>query len=157
MTHLIKTIVIGVVVALIASRLWRRWRTAQQNARRQLAMLQFPDFRDALQSQFLAAARATGKPRGLHWKNCELHENPRFAYDRTSGELYALISITVSFEAIAGGDMQDVEAVDNLRSATAIFFHRNGNWTTDGRVVFNLEPAQTLEHYQKSLVPLSNS
>lgn len=47
--------------------------------------------------------------------------------------------------------MEDVEAVSNLRCATAIFVHRLGRWTTDGRVVFNLEPPQALERYQASL------
>jgi hypothetical protein len=30
-------------------------------------------------------------------------------------------------------------------------FHRVGHWTTDGRAVFNLDPAGTLRHYQKTL------
>jgi len=149
--HLIKTIVLGVVAALVAGWLWRRWRAAQKSAQQQLAILQFSELRDYLQSQFLAAADATGKPRGLRWKNCELHDTQLFATDRTNGELYALTGVTVSFEAIPGGDMEDVEAVSNLRSATAIFTHRNNHWTTEGRVVFNLEPSQALEHYKDTL------
>lgn len=117
-------------------------------------MLQFESLLNDLQLEFLAAAAATGKPRGLRWKECDLGDDRLFAQDRANGDLYALVGATISFEAVAGGDMEDVEAVGNLRAATAIFVHRQGRWTTDGRVVFNLEPAQALERYQESLALL---
>lgn len=151
MTHSIKIFVLGTVVAFFAGWLFRRWRLAQQKAQQRLAILEFPEVREALEREFLAAANATGKPRGLRWKDCELHERQIFASDRSSGELVALVGTTVSFEAIAGGDMEDVEAVGDLRCATAIFTYGNHRWTTDGRVVFNLEPDQVLERYQESL------
>ncbi len=157
MLHVVNTIAIGAAIALVAGWLWRRWRTAQQEAKCQLAILQFSDLLGDLQHEFLTAAEATGKPRGLHWKQCDLGEARLFARDSASGELIALVGATISFEAIAGGDMEDVEAVGNLRFATAIFVYRQGKWTTDGRVVFNLEPAQALERFQESLIPVSGS
>ena len=108
----------------------RRWRKAQLEAKRRLATLEFGDLREPLQQEFLAAASATGKPRGLRWKQCDLDEGELFATDRANGDLYALVGTTVSFEAIPGGGMEDVEAVGNLRSATAVFIHRGGRWTT---------------------------
>ncbi|MGI9428030.1 MAG: hypothetical protein ACR2NM_05190 [Bythopirellula sp.] len=154
MAHVAKVLVVGLLVVLVAQLLWRRWRAAQQQAKRQLATLEFADRREQLQSDFLQAAAATGKPRGLRWKQCELHEGQHFATDRANGELYALVGATISFAAIPGGGMEDVEAVSNLRCATAIFVHRAGHWTTDGRVAFNLEPDQALERYHESLQPL---
>ena len=151
MPNVVQVLLIGFVVVLVAQRLWRRWRTAQLGAKRQLATLEFPELLAQLQQEFLQAAQATGKPRGLRWKNCEMHTGELFATDRANGDLYALIGTTVSFEAIEGGGMEEVEAVSNLRAATAIFIHRGGKWTTDGRVVFNLEPEQALAHYQESL------
>lgn len=151
------TAVIGVVVALVAGVLWRRWRTAQLKARKQLAMLEFDDQRSELAEMFLAAASATGKPRGLRWKSCELGAERCFAEDRATGELLGLAGATISFEAIEGGDMEDVEAVGNLRGATAVFIYRDGRWTTDGRTVFNLEPAQTLERFSDALAPIACS
>lgn len=148
---LVAKVLVGIVVVFFAQMLWRRWRVAQQQAKRQLAMLEFADLRATLQGDFLTAAAATGKPRGLSWKQCDLHAGQLFATDSVNGELFSLVGTTISFEAIPGGDMEDVEAVGSLRCATAIFVHRNGAWTTDGRVVFNLEPPQALEHYQESL------
>ncbi len=152
-----KVLVVGVVVVFIAQLIWRRWRKAQLAAKRQLALLEFGDQREPLQAEFLQAAGATGKPRGLRWKQCELHEGELFATDRANGELYALVGVTVSFEAIPGGGMEDVEAVGSLRAATAIFIHRGGRWTTDGRVVFNHEPEQALERYAESLQPIDGN
>lgn len=157
MPHVLTTTAIGAAIALVAGWLWRRWSTAQQEAKCQLAILQFSDRIGDLQHEFLTAAEATGKPRGLHWKQCDLGEARLFARDATNRELIALIGATISFEAIEGGDMEDVEAVGNLRFATAIFVYRQGKWTTEGRVVFNLEPAQALERFQDSLIPLNAS
>ena len=143
--------IIGILLAGVAAFLWRRWRIAQINAFRREAMQVFGEQRPDLAALFLEAASATGKPRGLRWKHCELSGTPHFAIDRVSGELYALLTATISFEAIAGGDMEDVEAVGNLRCATAIFSYRDQSWTSDGRAVFNLEPAQSLERFQETL------
>ena len=117
-------------------------------------MLQLLDDPAALAEQFRIAAAATGKPRGLRWKGCELHRDVVFADDRATGELYALIGATIRFEAIEGGGMEEVEAVSNLRYATAVFVHRGGSWTSDGRTVFNHSPQQALQRYEESLEPM---
>ena len=51
--------------------------------------------------------------------------------------------------------MEDVEAVGNLRAATAVFDWKGGDWTTQGRAVFNLEPHEVLERYGESLEPVT--
>lgn len=151
MDHSIKIVLAGVAIALVAGWLWRRWRAAQLQAQRQLARLQFADERAELEAMFLKAAAATGKPRGLNWEKCQLGDEHVFAVDRVSGELYAMVSATISFSAMAGGDMEEVEAVSNLRYATAVFVYRRGSWHSDGQAVFNLEPAQAVQHYEESL------
>ncbi len=154
MPHVLMITVLGVVLAIVAGWLWRRWRRDQLSAHQQLAILQFEELRDDLQKDFLKAAAATGKPRGLRWKQCDLSDSRCFAEDLASRELVALLGATISFEAIEGGDMEDVEAVGNLRFATAIFVYRQGKWTTEGRVIFNLEPPQALERFQETLRPI---
>jgi hypothetical protein len=83
----------------------------------------------------------------------ELAGPPLFAVD-SKGVLYALVAATISFEAIEGGGMEEVEAVGNLRSATAVFVFRRSEWTTDGRVIFNLEPAEALRRFEAALEPV---
>lgn len=145
--------VAGAALAIVGLLVRRRMAAAQVRAKRQAAMRSFPALRPELAPAFLAAAGATGMPRGLRWKACDLGRDVQFAVDRTTGELFALVLATVSFEAIEGGDMEEVEAVGNLRTVTAVFVYRDGKWTTDGRAVFNLEPAETLAHYAESLKP----
>jgi hypothetical protein len=147
------------VLALAAAGLavlgfWRRGRPGRVFARRQAARDQFHVQRGELEADFLTAANATGKPRGLRWVACRFDPAVLFAADRPSGQLYALVGATVSFEAIEGGGMEEVEAVGNLRYATAVFVHRHGAWTTDGRALFNLEPAQALERFGEGLTAI---
>lgn len=148
-------IVIALVLAALGwfTRGWwgqRRLAGKLPHARESLANEQ-----SRLEREFIEKAPAAGKPRGLTWVACDFHEGAVLAYDRTTGEVYALRAVTVQFEATPGGGMEEVEAVGSLRYATAVFIYRGGSWTTDGRVVFNLGPQETLEKYHSTLTPLA--
>lgn len=123
----------------------RRWGAEVQAERaRELFQLQ----RERLGHQFLRAAAATGKPRGLRWKDCEFGGDVEFARDTRSRQVVALASVTVRFEAVEGGDMEGLPAVGNLRNASAVFYFEAGQWRTAGRAVFNLNPDEALRHFQ---------
>lgn len=109
-----------------------------------------------LEQQFLESAAATGKPRGLVWKQSSFHRQALLARDLATGDLYALVGITIAFEAVVGGDMEDVTAVSNLRCATALLEWRQNKWTTAGRILFNMEPHEATQHYAKHLEPLGH-
>ena len=47
--------------------------------------------------------------------------------------------------------MEEVEAVSNLRAATAVFRVEGGAWATDGRALFNLTPSEAVSYYQDNL------
>jgi hypothetical protein len=146
------------IVVVIAAGAWLAWATLRPAAyRRRIAnsRVQFDKERDACRQQFLAAASATGKPRGLSWKQIDFQDKMLLARDRATGQLVALVGVTISFAAIEGGGMEEVEAVGNLRAATAVFNWNGRHWTTDGRAVFNLEPREVLERYKDSLDPVS--
>jgi hypothetical protein len=144
-----------IVVIGFAAATFKRRRLARAVADREGAIREFSEQRDDLTGLFLRTAGSTGKPRGLRWTGCELSGAPLFAVDDATGELIALVGATVSFAAIEGGGMEEVEAVGNLRSATAVFMHRGDGWITDGRVIFNLEPAEALAKFQGTLRPLA--
>jgi hypothetical protein len=74
-----------------------------------------------------------------------------YARHRDSGELTAFVSVTIGFEAIEGGGMEEVEAVGNLRAATAVFRIERGHWATDGRALFNLNPVEAVAYYKENL------
>ncbi len=110
---------------------------------------QFTQQREHLEADFLRAASLTGKPRGLRWKSCDWGSDVQFARDRRNGEIVALASVTIQFEAIPGSDMEGLPAVGNLRNASAVFFHRWGRWLTTGKAVFNLNPREAIAHFDK--------
>jgi hypothetical protein len=91
----------------------------------------------------------------LAWKSCAFQNGVLLARDRANGEIVGLVGVTIGFEAVEGGGMEDVEAVGNLRASTALFTWDGGDWTTAGRAVFNLEPREVLERYRGNLDPVS--
>jgi hypothetical protein len=108
--------------------------------------------RERLEAKFLQLAGHSGKPRGLRWTNCEFEDDVAYARDRQTSALCAFVGVTISFEAIAGGGMEEVEAVGNLRAATAVFRFEQGRWKTEGRAIFNLNPTEAIAYYQDDLV-----
>jgi len=113
---------------------------------------EFERDRKDLESKFFQDASRSGKPRGLAWKQCAFQDGLLMGRDRANGEIVGLVGVTIGFEAVEGGGMEDVEAVGNLRAATAVFTHNGREWTTHGKAIFNLEPREVLERYGESLV-----
>jgi hypothetical protein len=134
-----------VVAAGVLLILWLRSRGVPVERARQL----FRQQREHLEAQFFQAAANSGKPRGLRWKACEWDDAVEFARDRRSRLLVALASVTISFEAIEGGDMEGLPAVGNLRNASAVFSFDGKRWSTAGRAVFNLNPDEAIRHFGK--------
>jgi len=133
-------LLLGVLLLIV----WRR------SLRPSTAEIQkrFLQQREHLEAAFFTAAATSGKPRGLRWKNCEWESEVAFARERETGRLAALVAVTIAFEAIEGGDMEGVEAVGNLRNASAVFFYDRGRWRTIGRAIFNLNPGEAIEHFK---------
>ena len=141
------------IVAVTAVPLAQRWqrREAQQAAKlfqQQLAQLQVT---------FLERARAIGKPRGLKWLDCDWLETVTFARDRQSQLLTAFAGINIHFEAIEGGDMEDVAAVSTVRDAVAVFHFQNGSWGTGGKALFNMNPQEAIERLVAQFEPIPNA
>ena len=145
---------LAIVLLVVAWLLWALARPGLFARRVGRALRDFARDRQRLEHDFIAAAAATGKPRGLSWKECGFQPGVVLARDRANGEFVGLVGVTISFEAIEGGGMEDVEAVGNLRAATAVFNWNGREWTTQGRAVFNLEPPEVLERYRDSLDPI---
>jgi hypothetical protein len=125
--------------------LWRLFGRGEESvlqARRRLEI-----YRPELERRFFETAAASGKPRGLRWKACEWSPELEMVREKQTGRLAALIGVTIAFEAIEGGDMEDLPAVANLRNACAVFFFHKGAWHTTGKAIFNLNPDEVIERF----------
>ena len=149
-------VVIAVVTVVLAGLLFivPPWREARRRTQQARLQKDFRLQRERLEALFVEQVMNSGKPRGLRWREPDFHNPVVFARDRKTSHLMAFVGLTVSFEAIEGGGMEDVPAVDNLRAATALFRHDGHVWQTDGRVLFNLEPAEAVAYYERELESL---
>ena len=139
---------VALVVAVLA---WRPARSAWREAQLVRARREFHLHREHLEARFIKLASSSGKPRGLDWVRCEFDDGVIYARDRQSGQLSAFVAIVIGFEAVEGGGMEAVEAVGNLRAATAVFRIHQGHWSTEGRAIFNLNPTEAVRYFQKNL------
>jgi len=144
-----------IAIALIAWLSWGMLRPKLFARHVRRVELEFARERKELEAKFFRAASLSGKPRGLTWKQCAFQNEVVMGRDRANGEIVGLVGVTIGFEATEGGGMEDVEAVGNLRAATAVFTHNGREWTTQGKVIFNLEPREVLERYRGSLISLA--
>jgi len=143
-------LILGGIPAAAAAALlgWRPLRRLGKGIQIERARELFFLQRERLEAKFVTAAGASGKPRGLRWKDCDFENEIELARERKTGQLVALVSVTIAFEAIEGSDMEGLPAVGNLRNASAVFYFHRGQWHTTGKAVFNLNPVEVIEHFK---------
>ncbi len=147
-------ILLSLVLLIIIWRPLRSWgKVVQIERARELFLLQ----RERLEAKFVTAAEASGKPRGLRWKDCAFENELELARERSTGQLVALVPVTIEFEAVEGSDMEGLPAVGNLRNASAVFYFRHGHWLTVGKAVFNLNPVEVIQHFKNQYERVATS
>lgn len=130
-------------ILIAAGVMLRRFGGAVQLERaRELFRLQHERYEEHL----LEAAAATGKPRGLHWVSASITGDAVLARNNAK-RIIALVPVVVQFEPVEGSDMENVPMAKEPRVATALFSFHRGEWHTDGRVVFNLDPMRAIAHF----------
>jgi hypothetical protein len=144
-------IVAAVALAAAAWLIWQPIRGSMREAQLARARKEFHQKRERLEAKFFSIASASGKPRGLAWTGVDFENDVLYARDRRSGDLSAFVGVSIRFAAIAGGGMEEVEAVGNVRAATAVFRVDQGQWSTDGRAIFNLNPTEAVRYFQDNL------
>jgi hypothetical protein len=118
--------------------------------RSEVLIRQFERQRESLEQEYFQRASSTGLPRGLSWRKCDWLPSYVLLLDRTTQQPNLLVSVNLHFEAIAGGDMEDVAAVSNVRDACAVFQWQNKNWTATGRTLFNMNPEEARDRLASS-------
>ena len=146
---LLAILAVAAICARPATRLMRRRDVA-------LAQRRFRMEREQLEAKFFDLAASIGKPRGLSWIGCDWQKDVTFGRDLATGLLTAFVSVEIRFEAIEGGDMEDVEAVGTVRDASAVFHYDQGRWGTGGKALFNMNPQEALDRLQGQFEPIEN-
>lgn len=136
---------------IVAIVVWRPLRAAHRERQLARARGEFHCQREYLEARFIQRAAACGKPRRLRWADCNFEDDVTYARDRRSGQLSAFVAVTIGFEAIEGGGMEENENVANLRAATAVFNYDRHRWWTEGRAIQNLNPTEAVQFYQANL------
>lgn len=134
------------------------WKPLQRRSKAAVfsqAQVDFKVNREVLEAKFFEMASRSGKPRDLRWLGCDWESDVLYATETQSRLLTAFVGINIRFEAVEGGDMEDVEAVGLLRDATAIFHYQNGMWGTGGRALFNMNPQDALDRLQGQFEPIA--
>ncbi len=134
----------------------KRTQQVRRERRTHEAVERFPIDRERLEAEFLDRVQSLKRPRGLKWGDIRWHDDVRFAVlqsgkaelagtrDDAEPVVLAFVSVSVRFEAVEGGGMEDVQAVSEWRDATAVFRFMEGRWQTDGQVLFNMGPEDAL-------------
>ncbi|MFO1008159.1 MAG: hypothetical protein U0929_19525 [Planctomycetaceae bacterium] len=137
---------VGATTAVIATAVplarWMKKREVDQ------AREAFRRQRETLEARFFSLASQSGKPRGLRWVRCDWQPGIAWAREVRSGLLTAFVSIELHFEAIEGGDMEDVAAVSTVRDACAVFHYQHGQWGTGGKALFNMNADDAISRLQ---------
>lgn len=138
--------------AMAAAVVWWKGRDARE-ARQGIA--DFRRHREMLEAKFFDLASGLGKPRGLRWLRCDWQPDVTFARDVRTKLLTAFVSTEIAFEAIEGGDMEDVAAVGTIRDATAVFHYQAGRWGTGGKALFNMNPRDAIVRLEGQFVEVA--
>jgi len=143
-------VALALLVGVFAIPAAKQWRIREAR----LAVKQFRCQREQLEAKFLDLAQAVGKPRGLRWIDCDWLNAVTFARDRKSGLITAFAGINIRFEAIEGGDMEDVAAVSTVRDAVAVFHFDRGTWGTGGKALFNMNADEAITRLTAQFEPV---
>lgn len=144
----------GVVLGLVS--LWRMRSVGSRFAGDETAhaLRRFKLRREMLEAKFFDLAAGQGKPRGLRWTRCDWKDEVRFARELQSQLLTAFVAVDIHFEAIPGEEMEELEAVDYFREASAVFHYQNGAWGTGGKALFNMSPEVAVSRLAGQFEPI---
>jgi hypothetical protein len=149
---------IGAIVigsALVGGLFFRPLRTWWRAREAERAVRAFRLQREVLEAKFFDIASSLGKPRGLRWLDCNWQKAATFARDRSTGLLTAFVAVNIRFEAVEGGDMEGIAAVDTVRDASAVFHYQGGRWGTGGKPLFNMDPESALVRLEDQFEPIA--
>ena len=139
------------VVAAVLALLRRPMRNVARDARLSQARKGFHQQRERLEEKFIRLAGAHAGVESPRWTDCDFDDGVWYVRNRSTGELSALVAVTVALERVGQAPASAGEMMRNLRAGTAVFRFDRDHWETDGRVILNLSPSEAIRAYQNDL------
>ncbi len=136
------------VLLVGAALVWVPIRSAARRSWLEEARREFHWQRERLEAKFVQIGLRGGSPSGPRWADCDFDDDVSYVRNRSSGELSAFVSVSITLDAPA----ESFEDADEwLRSGTAVFRFDGDHWETDGRAIFNLSPSEAIRFYHDDL------
>jgi hypothetical protein len=115
------------------------------------AQRRFHAERERLEAKFVQLAAAQLGPDAPRWADCSFDDDVSYVRSKTSGELSALVAVTLAAEPLDGLAQGPYGGVAGLQAGTAVFRFDRDHWETDGRALLNLSPSEAIRHYSGDL------
>ena len=141
--------ILGLLLLAGAVASWRPFFSAWREARFRVARRDFHRQRERLEAKFVSLGHVGAS--GPHWTDCDFDDDVAYARSRASGQLSALVAVTIEMDAMDDPSFLPDSLYRDLRDATAIFHFDGDRWDTDGRAIFNLTPTEAIRFYQPDL------
>lgn len=118
--------------------------------------------RERLEAKFVQIGQQRVGSTIRRWVDCDFDDEVTFVRSRLTRQLSAFVSVTITLESIFPG-IEAHEAHDSIppflpephskvfRIATGMFVYNGTHWDTDGRIIFNLSPSETIRFYRRDL------
>ena len=85
------------------------------------------------------------------WADCAFADDVSYARSRSTGELSALVAVTLAAEAREFATSSTADVIGDLQAGTAVFRFDGKHWVTDGRAILNLSPGETIHRFRDDL------
>lgn len=151
MTALWWGIAVGVPMLAVVAVGWGFTRRRLRRIRLAQARHGFHAQREWLEAKFIQRAAASTAPDTLRWADCTFDDDVAYVQSRSTGELSALVAVTIASETSDHEARGKTDAVGNLQAGTAVFRFDGQHWVTDGRAILNLSPWETIQRFHGDL------
>lgn len=111
----------------------------------QLAIRRFAYQREHLELKFSGLALAQNTPHDFKHVECDWKSDVRFARDRMTGCIHALVSVDIVLTPNQFGAEKESSFLMIRKPAVAVFQCQDGIWGTRGLALFNRTPADAVE------------
>ena len=135
-------IVVAVLLSMAVAAFFRKPRKKTSRATGLTrAKQRFHVQREHLEARFQQLTADRANPAAPRWDDCAFDDDVAYVRSRSSGELSALVAVTLAIE----------DCDDDPQAGTAVFRFDRDHWETDGRAILNLNPAEAIQYYRDEL------